>query len=107
MTHRSAQFLPACAFAAASALFITAAILSNPAIRTAAAAASNPVKIAIDYPLSSSVFPPEITPPTFLWHDPSESVKKLGGRHFVCKAWQPDPHHPIPSARRFSIAMYH
>ncbi|HUN83403.1 MAG TPA: tetratricopeptide repeat protein [Terracidiphilus sp.] len=27
--------------------------------------------ITIDYPISGSIFPPEITPPTFLWHDPS------------------------------------
>jgi len=25
--------------------------------------------IAIDYPLEGSIFPPEITPPTFIWHD--------------------------------------
>ena len=25
--------------------------------------------IAIDYPLDGSIFPPEITPPTFIWHD--------------------------------------
>jgi Flp pilus assembly protein TadD len=33
-------------------------------------------KITIDYPLDGSVFPPEITPPTFLWHDASESAKR-------------------------------
>ncbi len=32
-------------------------------------------QIAIDYPLNGSVFPPEITAPAFLWHDPSESAK--------------------------------
>ena len=34
--------------------------------------------IKIDYPLDGSVFPPEITPPTFLWHDANESA-----RHWV------------------------
>lgn len=29
-----------------------------------------PGPIAIDYPAEGSVFPPEITPPTFLWRDP-------------------------------------
>jgi Flp pilus assembly protein TadD len=29
--------------------------------------------IAIDYPLDKSIFPPEITPPTFLWRDPSDA----------------------------------
>ena len=32
--------------------------------------------IEIDYPLDGSVFPPEITPPTFLWHDPNEASKR-------------------------------
>jgi Flp pilus assembly protein TadD len=32
-------------------------------------------RISIDYPLNGSVFPPEITPPTFLWHDPESAVK--------------------------------
>jgi Flp pilus assembly protein TadD len=32
--------------------------------------------ITIDYPLEGSVFPPEITPPTFLWRDDSGSAKR-------------------------------
>jgi tetratricopeptide (TPR) repeat protein len=32
-------------------------------------AASQPAAVTIDYPLQDSLFPPEITPPTFLWHD--------------------------------------
>jgi len=32
--------------------------------------------IAIDYPLDGSVFPPEITPPTFLWRDDSGCAKR-------------------------------
>ena len=32
--------------------------------------------ITIDYPLDGSVFPPEITPPTFLWRDDSGSAKR-------------------------------
>src|ERR1035438_9728767 len=27
--------------------------------------------VTIDYPLQGSIFPPEITPPTFIWHDPA------------------------------------
>ncbi|MFZ1087514.1 MAG: tetratricopeptide repeat protein [Terracidiphilus sp.] len=38
------------------------------------AAASQPVAIVIDYPLQGSIFPPEITPPTFIWHDAARSV---------------------------------
>src|SRR5215472_2161466 len=35
-----------------------------------------PSKISIDYPLEGSVFPPEITAPTFLWHDANENVRR-------------------------------
>jgi hypothetical protein len=34
-----------------------------------------PAAITIDYPVDSSIFPPEITPPTFLWHDPRPAVR--------------------------------
>ena len=33
-----------------------------------------PASIAIDYPAERSIFPPEITPPTFLWCDPAGGV---------------------------------
>ncbi|MGB9031037.1 MAG: hypothetical protein WCC27_13030, partial [Acidobacteriaceae bacterium] len=39
----------------------------------AAETASQP--IAIDYPLNRSIFPPDITPPTFLWHDPAAASR--------------------------------
>ena len=32
--------------------------------------------VTIDYPLDSSIFPPEITPPTFLWRDASDTAKR-------------------------------
>jgi Flp pilus assembly protein TadD len=31
-------------------------------------------RITIDYPQEGSIFPPEITPPTFIWHDASPNV---------------------------------
>jgi hypothetical protein len=34
-------------------------------------AAQQPALIALDYPEDGSIFPPEITPPTFMWHDAS------------------------------------
>ena len=34
--------------------------------------ANAPAQIVVDYPVDGSVFPPEITPPTFLWRDPEE-----------------------------------
>lgn len=52
----------------------TLAILLALAARHSAvrAAEDNPAAITIDYPLSGSIFPPEITPPTFIWRDPSQ-----------------------------------
>ena len=41
-----------------------------------ASPASPSAKITIDYPLDGSVFPPEITPPTFLWRDAGGSAKR-------------------------------
>jgi Flp pilus assembly protein TadD len=41
--------------------------------RTAAASALE--KINLDYPLEGSVFPPEITAPTILWHDATDTAK--------------------------------
>ncbi len=38
--------------------------------------ASQPAKITVDYPLDGSLFPPEITPPTFLWRDASKTAKR-------------------------------
>jgi len=32
--------------------------------------------ITIDYPLDESIFPPEITPPTFIWRDPAENTTR-------------------------------
>ena len=37
-------------------------------------AASQPAAIVIDYPLQGSIFPPEITPPTFIWHDAAQNA---------------------------------
>ena len=41
--------------------------------RLAAQRGRQPAAIAIDYPADKSIFPPEITPPTFLWRDPVET----------------------------------
>ena len=40
-------------------------------------AASDVSSISIDYPLDGSVFPPEITPPTFVWHDNASAKRWL------------------------------
>ncbi|HUB79374.1 MAG TPA: tetratricopeptide repeat protein [Bryobacteraceae bacterium] len=36
--------------------------------------AAHPAAITIDYPAEGSVFPPEITPPTFLWRDAASNA---------------------------------
>jgi len=36
---------------------------------------SGRASITIDYPEDSSIFPPEITPPTFIWRDPDASAR--------------------------------
>ena len=41
-----------------------------------AAAADQPAPITIDYPEAGSIFPPEITAPTFLWRDPTETARR-------------------------------
>ena len=73
MNSRSPSlFIPAVA-SLASLLLVTAAILSTSPSKVTAATAEL-AKITIDYPLQGSVFPPEITAPTFLWHDPAPSA---------------------------------
>jgi tetratricopeptide (TPR) repeat protein len=53
------------------------AILSALAVFSCAAAPQtrpSAAAISIDYPADQSIFPPEITPPTFLWRDPVRSA---------------------------------
>src|ERR1017187_8605490 len=35
---------------------------------------AEPAAINVDYPENGSIFPPEITPPTFIWHDESNAA---------------------------------
>lgn len=60
---------------AGSALVVGGAGLSPSSIKNPALSANAVAKIIVDYPLDGSVFPPEITPPTFLWRDTNESAK--------------------------------
>ena len=46
-----------------------------PALLLLGAAASPPAAIVIDYPEAGSIFPPEITPPTFLWRDSAQTAR--------------------------------
>jgi Flp pilus assembly protein TadD len=58
---------------AAITVFGSAGSGTHAATETAAGAV-NTAKIKVDYPLNGSVFPPDITAPTFLWHDPSQTA---------------------------------
>jgi tetratricopeptide (TPR) repeat protein/Tol biopolymer transport system component len=51
-------------------LSVAMLLLSRPeGVRPVAAAEGAQSTITVDYPHTGSMFPPEITPPTFLWHD--------------------------------------
>ena len=55
-------------------LFIIGAVVVSPAMVAERVAAQQPAPITIDYPEDESIFPPEITAPTFLWRDAAENA---------------------------------
>jgi tetratricopeptide (TPR) repeat protein len=57
----------------AAACLLGAALLAGRGL-TAVRAAYEPERIAIDYPLNQSVFPPDMAAPTFLWRDPAPAA---------------------------------
>jgi hypothetical protein len=74
MKFRSASLLLA-GFLGAGSLFLVCGAAFPPFSATDQTPPPNPpANITIDYPLNGSVFPPEITPPTFLWRDSSDSA---------------------------------
>ena len=74
---RFARYLIVTVFSCAAATLMCGAAFSTrtegPADREVI---QTPSKISIDYPLEGSVFPPEITAPTFLWHDANENARR-------------------------------
>jgi Flp pilus assembly protein TadD len=56
-------------------LLVCGAALSPLSSKKSTQPSSPAAEITFDYPLQGSIFPPEITPPTFLWHDPSTAAK--------------------------------
>src|ERR1017187_7433410 len=46
----------------------------SPSAIEQAPAANSLVAITVDYPAEGSIFPPDITPPTFLWRDAAGSA---------------------------------
>jgi Flp pilus assembly protein TadD len=76
MRFRFVNFLIAGIVAAGSVFLVSGAGMWPFSGKDHAQAASPAAQIQIDYPLEGSIFPPEITPPTFLWHDRSEAAKR-------------------------------
>jgi Flp pilus assembly protein TadD len=60
---------------AASALLISGTLRQGPR-HAVFAAEAKPGTVVIDYPQDGSIFPPEITPPTFIWRDEVESANR-------------------------------
>jgi Flp pilus assembly protein TadD len=76
MKFRSASLLLAGIAGAVSVFLVCGAAFSPFSGSDQTPLPNPPAKITIDYPLNGSVFPPEITPPTFLWRDPSDSAMR-------------------------------
>ena len=76
MRSRFAHLLLAGIAGAGSVFLVCGAELRPSSSADSTVPAREPVKIAIDYPADGSIFPPEITPPAFLWRDPSETAKR-------------------------------
>jgi len=72
---RSVNFAIAGIVAASSVFLVSGAGTWPNSGKFHAQAASPAAKVEIDYPLEGSIFPPEITPPTFLFHDRSDTAK--------------------------------
>jgi len=86
MRFRSANVLLAGIVGAGFVLLVSGSVLSTTAGTERTATVVGQVgQIKIDYPLEGSVFPPEITPPTFLWHDSNALAK-----HWVIEVSIPD-----------------
>ena len=66
--------LPACMLVVGSLFLVCGAALHPSPAKNASLQAAEVAKLTIDYPLPGSIFPPEITPPTFLWHDSSAAT---------------------------------
>lgn len=56
------------------AAMLAALLFAHIAANHIAAAGEAPAQITIDYPADRSIFPPEITSPTFLWRDPQRAA---------------------------------
>ena len=76
MKLRSASLLLTAIAGAGSVFLVCGAAFSPVSGADQTPPPNPPAKITIDYPLDGSIFPPEITPPTFLWRDPTDSATR-------------------------------
>jgi Flp pilus assembly protein TadD len=76
MNRHSAKVVCAWTAYAVSVSLLCGAALLPITGKDHASAMNEPAKIDIVYPAAGSVFPPEITAPTFLWRDPAASAKR-------------------------------
>ena len=53
---------------------VTFVLVLGAALAVSALAVEDRAPIVVDYPEDGSIFPPEITAPTFLWRDPAASA---------------------------------
>ena len=76
MKTRSIHGLLAAAAGAALVCLVTTVVFKPFPVHGEGSSASQSAKITIEYPLEGSIFPPEITPPTFHWHDPAQTAAR-------------------------------
>ena len=79
----SVKVVVAAAAGAISVLLVCGAALHSPSGAALAPPLNQPAKITITYPLEGSIFPPEITPPKFLWLDPTDQAPTDTAKRWV------------------------
>ena len=71
MTKRAVLLVTAFGFAGTILLMLLTCRIPRLGVRASEQA---PALVSIDYPRTGSMFPPEITAPTFIWHDASQAA---------------------------------
>ena len=55
-------------------LLVVGVVVATMSAIVVLAGESRPASLTIDYPQDGSIFPPEFTPPTFIWHDAADQA---------------------------------
>jgi hypothetical protein len=81
-------------------ILLGALIMACMVLLSAGVEAQSPVKntgISVEYPSNGSIFPPDMSPPTFLWRDTTQAkiwvieVDARGARPFLCGSGSAHP----------------